>query len=336
MPKVVDELGRVQQVFFKGGGGSSGMEMTDARNADFYDNVVKPSIGRTMALSQGNPPGYSLRLPGKYDLAFNSLDQFGDFSVLSTFTSDRETLGTVLRSLPLYSRVIELYDQWRQTESPNNAHIDEAVDAHEEKMREKVEQETIPRFEVGMRDVGAVLSFGYILGRAIIWKGHDNSVSEFDANLRTAAYEGYKGRLQDMAKTMASSLNALYAQFEIEQNKAALQIVLAKLEQKKIVTAMRHNLINDENTMYQKYDANYTAIMHDQKMWPYEPLQALAQVHASIHGGGGAPGQQKPNAAASAISGALSGAAVGFQIGGGPGAALGAAVGGIGGLLSAQ
>jgi hypothetical protein len=340
--KILNELGMTEIVFFKGGGGggSTSMAATDERNAWFWDNIVKPNLSRTQTISQ-TLPDYSLRQPAKYSEVQDKITTFENYDPMTIFSQTRETFGTALRSYPLYSRVIELYDEWRESESPDDPYIAIATNEHATTLRENIELGVIPKFETGMRDVGAVLSVGFHIGRALIWRDYDNEVAKFDAELRAKAYSEHKARLQDMAKVLSNSIGNLYASFEIEQNKNALQICLAFLEKKKVVASMRHNLVNDENMAFAKYDTMYTSIMHDRALWPFEPLQALAQVHSAMHGGVGASGQTKTNAAAATISGALGGAAVGANPGiaaatGGWSIPVGAALGGLSGYLGSK
>ena len=182
----------------------------------------------------------------------------------------------------------------------------------------------LPRFEAGMRDVNAVVSSAYVIGKAIIESDADAEVT------REAARHGSKlriavkatdGQVGELNLKKAELVNKAY-QTEAEFEKLAAQLM---------VEAYRIKIVakKEEADANQEYDAA------DAK-WDMEVFQYGANVMASPAGGTAVPSGKKTTAG-SVIGGALSGAAAGAIAGSvipGIGTALGAGLGAVMGLGS--
>ena len=192
----------------------------------------------------------------------------------------------------------------------DDSYIDNVVNEYAEDLDARLESETLPRFEAGMRDINAVMSSAFAIGRAIIEENQDRQVAKFAADLH-----------------MRNSIDN------------AIRVVGLKLEYQKIASAMtieahRLKIVSKK----EEYETNMTIDEKD-ALWDLQVFQHGANLLASIGGGVAVPGGGKgPSQLQSAVGGALSGAAAGAMVGSavpGIGTVTGAIVGGVLGAGSA-
>lgn len=175
----------------------------------------------------------------------------------------------------------------------------------------------INEFEGGMRDINAVQSAAFTLGKAMLLArvGLETSRYASEMTLRTVQdrNRGVVATPVDMIRVVMDAGNLWKTMSETAINKTRMNII-AKQEQ---------------------FDKQLQLDL-DEAKWPLEEFQYAGNLLASIGGAAsGAIDKAKPNPYASALGGAVSGAAMGAAFG--PwGAAVGAVVGGVGGYLSAQ
>lgn len=180
----------------------------------------------------------------------------------------------------------------------------------------------LPRFEAGMRDINAVVSSAFVIGRATIEADADAEVTQEAARhgskLRIAV-KATDGQVGELNLKKAELINKAY-QVDADFEKLAAQLM---------VEAYRIKIVAKK----EEIDANQEHDVADAK-WDLEVFQYGANVMASVAGGTSYPTGKK-NVAMSAIGGALSGAAAGAATGAmmtGPYAPIGAAIGGLLGL----
>ena len=184
----------------------------------------------------------------------------------------------------------------------------------------------LPRFEAGMRDIGAVISSAFVIGRAIIEADADAEIT------REVARHGSQLRVS-MKPTDAQvgELNLREAAIEQKNQELILSARNVELEFQKVVSHLvveAHRIKIVAKKEEADLDAEYDVA--DAK-WDLELFQHGANVMAAPSGGTAIPG--KKSTAASVIGGGLSGAAAGMMVGGPVGAAVGGALGMAAGFI---
>lgn len=206
-----------------------------------------------------------------------------------------QTLVTLLSTGTGLDDLIEnVLDETRITDSVAAFNVD---------LTNKADAEIYPRFEAGMRDIGAVMSSAFVIGRANIAEKIVNDVAKYEGELR------YRAWGQDSIQVIDLKLRyqQVVSQFIIEANR--LKVVALKEQ-------------TDTDVKYDEADAT----------WDLSVFQYGANVMASIAGGVAASPSKQPSTAQSMIGGAMSGAAMGAMMGSaipGLGTMTGAIAGGV-------
>jgi len=277
-----------------GGGGSSGkvdfpahMKVWHKGTLDHNGlDVVSLSITDAMNALFGNSP-YSGESSYNPDTSIaSSVAAVDDLDTMVALLSSGNTLDSIIANVLADSR------------------IDNAVDEFSSDLGDRLLSETIPRFEAGMRNINAVTSSAFAIGRGIIEANQTRQVAQFSAGLHMKAF-----------------------------GDDALRLIALKLESQKILTqtVIENNRIN---TVLKKEEteANLNIDKAD-ATWDIGLFQYGGNLLASIGGGAMIPESNRPSREQTAVGGAMAGAATGAMIGtpGGntvTGAAIGAVVGG--------
>ncbi len=175
-----------------------------------------------------------------------------------------------------------------------------------------------PRFEAGMRDINAVMSSAFAIGRAIIEADALDKVDKFAADLEFNA-DAKRG---DFINQAASEM----VRMDLQQLEFYRVIMAMTIDEKRLGIAAQ-----------QDFKTETKAIEADEGRWPLEVYKYGANMLAGISGGTTGSTPVDGNKTARIIGSGLSGAAVGAQIGasmGGNGGGWGAAIGGIAGVLA--
>jgi len=174
---------------------------------------------------------------------------------------------------------------------------------------------TLPRFEAGMRDINAVVSSAFVIGRSNIEGFRDRDVARHSSKLRLAVVSDRQRLYLEGTSQMLRLLIARYT-WEESYMRTVIEGKRIKIVAKKEETDV--NLDIDES------DA----------LWDIELFQHGGNLLASIGSGVVSADRRRRSALTSAIGGALSGAAAGAMMSGGnPWMALGGAVLGAGASL---
>jgi|LGOV01.1.fsa_nt_gb hypothetical protein len=196
----------------------------------------------------------------------------------------------------------------------SDSRIDNAVDEYSLDLADRLTSEVLPRFEAGMRDINAVTSSAFAIGRAVIEDGQTRQVAKYSADLHMKAFSD-----------------------------DALQLIALKLEYQKNATHMGAEIRRIGIVAKKEEREDNTEIAVADALWDLELFQYGGNFLASIGAATVQTGlsKGKPSKAASAIGGGLSGAAAGAMIGaksgsaaGYWGAGIGAVVGAAAGLLT--
>lgn len=289
-------------VRFKGGGGGGGgsgdvgypdyMEIAhgDWLNKDGADGISF-SIVTAMNAALGNSPwtGQTAYDPDT-DLT-ELIAQPDDLQTLVTLLSNGTTLDTLI------SNVLD------------TTRIDDEIAAFAADLDARLVSEVLPRFEGGMRDINAVVSSAFVIGRALIEEGQDRQVAKFNADVRMKAFSD-----------------------------DAIKVVGMKLEYQRVVSAMLMEGYRMKIVAKKEEMESNIKIDESDALWDLKVFQYGANLLAAIGGGVDTPQQNQPSQLQSAIGGAMSGAAAGAMVGSavpGIGTAAGAIAGGVLGAASA-
>lgn len=199
-----------------------------------------------------------------------------------------------------------------------DSYITARIAAHSADLDTELNAKVIPRFEAGMRDINAVMTSAFAIGRAVIEKDRNDKVDKFAADMRFQADDKRTGLLQALSAEM---VRILLQQKEFERAIASMYIDYGRID----IAA---------NTDYQ---TELKAIAADKARWPYEIYKYGANMLAAMGGGttSSVPmdGNKTARIIGSGLSGAAAGAMVGAYISKESGGGIGALVGGIAGLI---
>lgn len=279
-----------------GGGGGGGDTTNTIRYAPYIENAHSRFLNDT----------YSYRVATINNNAYASFSTipvdegfFGTGYILASFPALFDIYGKFVAGLDIEALWAEVMDS--TTESPQ---ANELVRAESALLNEELESSILPKFYTGMRDLNAVMSSTFVVGKALLYDTKQKLVEKFSAELKwklvAVAQDRWKAHLawNTEAVTTYAKLFDLY--FSAKTN----------------VTRMNYELLAKKS------------------LWPMEVLDYERANLGALQGamkqtqdkGGGSSGS-------SILGGALSGAAAGGMIGGPWGAAVGGVLGGIAGLF---
>ena len=249
--------------------------------------------------------------------------------LLSQMSTNSNKLDLPISSLDInykYDNIVDLtVDVWNDMLN-SSAKIDAAIDAFTAKFDEDIDAFVIPKFEAGMRDINAVQSSGFAVGKALIYASRDNSIAAFSSDARLRAhFEGTQTGIANIHKAYSLELQAAGLKFEY-------------------VKALSHTLVDTGRiaiVAQKEFADGKITERDDASRFQLELMTYGGNMLASI-GSASVQTGVKRDKVASAIGGGLSGAAAGAMVGaemgtaGGPwGAAIGGVIGAAAGLLSA-
>jgi len=276
------------------GGGGGGGDST-ARYAPYieakHQTFLNTSAAAGTAARADNP--YKNYTDLDFDDAF-----YGVGYVISSFPSLYDMFGKFMAGLDIESL-------WNQVlnDVQHNSTIRAATNAHRDLLDDDIEQNVLPRFEEGMRDINAVMCSSFVVGKGIIENARVKKLAEFDADLR---YKLIPVAAEVFSKHLSWNSGMITSYIEV----------------------MKLAILTKIDTTTQNYDY----ALKD-TMWPFTVLEqeranlgALQGAVAGSAGGEASKGQK-------VLGGALGGASLGASVGGAPGAAIGGIIGGIAGLL---
>jgi hypothetical protein len=287
-------------VCFKGGGGSSG----GTTGAVDYPDYMKTFHAK--ALDNNGIDSYALSIVdvtnnAMYNSPYTGVAPYNPDTDITAWLAEISEFNDLVDLLssgtPLDNLIAHVLDESRITDSVNAF-----ATRYDDDFTARVQS----RFEGGMRDINAVISSAFVIGRAILTDGRDKDVAKYDADLR------YKVFGDDAIKLIALKLQYKKLMSDMTLESRRIKIV-AKKEQ------LDSQLVIDEK------DA----------LWDLEIYKYGANFLASIAGAAVAQGAPIPGASMtqSAIGGALAGAGIGTMIAPGVGTVIGGVVGAAAGLL---
>ena len=194
---------------------------------------------------------------------------------------------------------LDVHDLWGQVYEDviRGPEIEAAVSAHSRTLQDQIDTVTLPPFLAGMRDINAVQSSAFVIGKAIIEETHVREVNKFAGDIRLRALE--------------LSVTQWGKHLEWSQSVVNVYAELMKLYYTARMDIDRVNL---------EYDAK-------DSLWNINLFEYARSMIGAMAGAAAAPIANEPSQLSKAVGGALSGAAAGFKAGGWAGAGIGAAFG---------
>jgi len=193
------------------------------------------------------------------------------------------------------------------------------VTAHAAGLDSEINTKIIPRFNAGMRDINAVQSSTFVIGRAIIELDRNDKVDKFAADMRYQA----DSKRADLIHNATAEMIRMYLQ---------------SFEYKRVVAALTVDVKRLKIAAQSDYKTETKAIEADEARWPLEVWKYGGNMLAAIGGGttSSVPmdGSKTARIIGSGLSGAIAGAQIGSAISGNSGAGIGAILGGIAGAMA--
>lgn len=286
-------------VYAKGGGGGGGAGVVD------YPSYMKTIHGLWLDNNGSDVPSNSVvdAINAAYGSSpYSTADAYNPDADLVTMIAAPNVLQTMVTLLSsgntLDTLVASVLDQSR---------IDTAVTEYAADLDARLISDILPRFEAGMRDINAVNSSAFVIGRALIEENQDRQVAKFSSTVHLKAFSD-----------------------------DAIAVIGLKLEYQKAVSMMIAD-VNRIKIVAKKEEAQTNLkIDSADASWDLEVFQYGANMLASIGGGTGTPMPDKPSMEQSVIGGAMSGAAAGSMISPGTGTVIGAVLGAAAGYMGAS
>jgi len=305
----------------KGGGGSSGGSSSGAVDYPDYmktlhgswlnhsgaDTIIS-SITDVMNAALGNSPFYGV----------NAFDPTALLNVMTGAADSFDTFVGALNHISDWQTAFDTAQTKIDAVTINSAAINADIAAHSAQLDDDIENEILPRYEAGMRDIGAVNTTAFVMGKANIWARKVRDVNKYGTALRLHMFN----QRNEMILAGVSGITSL------QQNRSQLEQAVAQM----IIESRRIAIVAQK----ERADKDASLDEADAK-WDLEVFQYGANLLASIAGGTASSANEtkQPSQVASALGGALSGAAMGATVGSavpGIGTAVGAVAGAVIGL----
>jgi len=277
-----------------GSGSGNGTQTNYIRYAPYIEDrhtTFLANVANYRTLLVGDSP-YSSFEDIDVDTAF-----LGAGVAITSFSSLFDSYETLLLNYDIESAYNTIFEQ-----VTNSQHVSDLISAQAADLNYEIENETLPRFMIGARDVNAVVSSTFVIGKSLIEAEKVRNLSKFSAELRykliPVVFERWKTTLDWNKVTIE-----MYAQiFKL--------YFAAKM---------------DEG------ETNFEMAVKD-KLWPFTVLDYERAALGALQGATNSKsvGGSETSKVQKALGGAMSGAAMGAQLSGGN--PIGAAVGGVLGL----
>lgn len=207
---------------------------------------------------------------------------FGIGYLISSFPSLYDMYGKFMAGLDievLYSQIFE--------DTVNAPAINNLVSAESAMMEDDIEINSLPRMQVGLRDINSIMSSSFVIGKSLIEDARVKSISKFSAEL--------KYRMIPVASQRWTT--------HLEWNKGVVGIYAELMK-------LYYSAKTDVN------EINYAMAAKD-KLWPFTILDFERAALGALQGATNTKTDVAGASTASkVISGALSGAAMGAMVGG--------------------
>ena len=198
---------------------------------------------------------------------------------------------------------LDVHDLWGKVyeDVVHGPEIENAVAAQAQTIQDTIDSTIMPRFVGGMRDINAVQSTAFIIGKAMIAETAVREVNKFSAEIRLRAIDT-SAKIWSRHLDWSQSVITVYSEIFKLYYTARLDVDRTNLEMES-----KHLL------------------------WNVNLFDYARAMIGAMSGAAAATGANEPSKAQSALGGALSGAAAGYMITKSP---IGAVIGGVLGLAT--
>lgn len=180
----------------------------------------------------------------------------------------------------------------------DNPTIDNQVSAHGDFLDDEITENSIPRYVTGMRDMNAVVSSSFVIGKSLIETARTKAISRYDAEIRTKLYPIALQRWQVQVEWLS-------------------KVIPTYMEMYKLYITSYMDAENYNRELAVKDDLWKFTILDNYRV-AIGTMQGAMNTATDVKGA--STGQK-------AIGGAVSGAAAGMMIGGPVGGAIGGVLG---------
>lgn len=208
---------------------------------------------------------------------------FGAGYLISSFPSLYDMYGKYMAGLDIEALWSQIFE-----DTVNSPVVNDLISAESAMMDDDIDTNVIPRLQTGMRDINAVMSSSYVVGKSIVEDARVKSLSKFSAGLKYNLIQVASGRWTT----------------HLEWNKSVIGVY------SEIMKFFYSTKIDVDEVNY--------AMASKHKLWPFTVLAferaALGALQGAINSKTDVAGA---STTAKVLSGALSGAAMGAMVGSG-------------------
>lgn len=282
-----------------GGGGGGGDTTNTIRYAPYIENIHSMFLNNTHAIVE------QVRANNPYT-GFNevSVDAgfFGTGYVLASFPALFDLYGKFVAGLDIEALWYEVLESTSDSPQVNNL-----VAAESALLDDELESTILPKYMTGMRDLNAVMSSSFVVGKALLYDTKQKVVSKFSADMKwklvSVAQDRWKAHLAWNSEAVSSYARLFDLYFNSKDSMGRLGFEgLAK-----------------------------------KALWPLDVLDYeranLGALQGATKGVSSSSSSGSGSNAASVAGGALGGAAMGAAVAGPWGALAGGVIGGLASLL---
>ena len=278
-----------------GGGGGGGDQTNTIRYAPYIESKHQSFLTAIAtyraALTDSSP------YDGHTDIITEAAF-FGTGYIISSFPSLYDMYGKFMAGLDIDSLYNQIF-----ADATAGSQINDLVSAEAALLDDDIADNILPRFQVGMRDINAVMTSSFVTGKALIEDSRLKAIAKFSAELRYRMIAVATDRFRT----------------HLEWNKS---VTMNYAEIMKLYYSVKMDVD----------DYNYSMAAKD-TLWPFTVLDHERAALGALQGATSASSESAGSSkTARALSGALSGAATGFAVSGGN--PIGAVAGGVIGLAA--
>lgn len=199
-------------------GGSSGGSNGTVRYAEYIEDRHKVFLTDTynhrVSIVGQNPYTNFADVP--VDVAF-----FGAGYTIANFPSLYDMFGKFVAGLNIEALWSEMYASTVHAPEINNM-----VREYSREVTDELDTVSLPRFQAGMRDIGAVMTSSYVVGKALLEDGRNKAVAKFNAELKykmiPIAQERWKTHLEWNRGVITSYADVIKHFFAIKESLTTL------------------------------------------------------------------------------------------------------------------
>lgn len=278
-----------------GGSGSDTKTDNTVRYAPYIETYHKAYLQMIQA-ARFNAAEVSVNPYTQFETPYYEEALFGIGFTMIDFPSLYDMFGKFMAGLDLESLFNEHFE-----DTVNGPVIDDVITQEGVRLSDELEQEVIPRYEVGMRDINSVMSSTFLIGKTLLEESKTKTLAKYSADVRFKVIplvtERWRGHL---------AWNELVVKHYAEIMKFAM-----------IVRGDADNLSMETNSKA--------------ALWPFNAIQYETAAIGAVSGASNTHSETAGHQGGSRVQRALGGAAAGAAAGaaGGP---IGMLLGGIIGL----